>query len=342
MNPRTVPLFLPLRLAAALACLLTCGAAVAQQAGAGADAKPIPLARVGAAPLSWRSAAEEPAWLLRSVPRPGAFGFGTVRRSNQLGLAMTRAETLAARDVQTLLTEHLTPICSGDQVAEVVEELLLHVELVEAVSVGPRRIVGARGPGQTIAAACLRWRIPIRKAVADLSPSLRGRIEWGLLRAVVPWLSVTAEPKWAMTPPRKEGQFRFVLTGSGRLPNEAEKAAMDHARRDAHRYLVEVLQPLVGAEVAVEIADRGLRRFAPVKRATWLREESLLKRVDPRWGDKKRKVTTAYTLWEIPVATLLADLSKASREKVRSVLRDAPSPRELAGRRAANDAGKRD
>lgn len=290
--------------------------ALALPALAQSEQEPIAAADVGGRPLQWRSCDEQPGWVAKPARKAGMFAFATVRRGSNRELAQTRAGMLGERDVRRVLTEHVTPVLGDERASAVVEVLVRHVQLVEAAAEPTRRIPGARGPGQTVGAAYLRWQLPIRAALAELDPQLQGRVEWILLRDVVRWQRLDAPPAWYAAPPARQGYVRLALRTFGEMPAATSRAALAATRSDVRERLLARLAPAVGFRVASAAADRGIDRIAPVQRADWFR------RPFPLDGHRPdTRVTTIWTLWEVPMAAMLEQVPEDLREAASVALR---------------------
>lgn len=292
----------------ALTALLTASATSQEKASKPA----IKLTDVGTRPIAWGSCDKEPDWLNKCPRLPGRFSFATVRRGSNSGLAQTRAEMLCTKDVRAVLRDHLQPGVGDENLVAVLDTLIATVQLAEGLIEQTRKIPGARGPGQTVGAAYMRWQIPVREAVGKLPAKLQGRVEWLLLRDVVRWQSVDGQPRWVDEPPRQAGSFRCVLVSEGAFPGPAQSASQSTAHQ---RLAAELTGKLKGLDNADEIVARGLRRVAAVQRAYWFRSSP------PKEGSKRtRRITTTYVLWEIPLAALTRSLSDAQRTKVEDAL----------------------
>ena len=274
--------------------------------------EPVPLREVNGAPLQWRDTEDEPVWLGNPKRAEGRFAFSTIRRGSNQQIAMVRATSLCEGDVRRVFAEHLTPVLGADVAGEVVEQLLPHVVCVEAATTATRRIPGARGPGQTVGATFLHWHLPVGKALAQVSPELRGRIEWVLLRDVVRWEQLDAPPAWFAAPPTRAGYVRVSLRTLGELPRKTREQALAQVRTRVHERLLARLAPVVGYRLAAAAADRGVNRIAAVRRADWLRRPWPL---DGRRPDTR--ITTVWGLWEVPIAAMLEALPAEMRDGAR-------------------------
>lgn len=128
-----------------------------------------------------------------------------------------------------------------------------------------------------------------------------------------PWESVNATPAWATDVPARAGCLRFVILGSSNVTPIAQRIAMKPGPRAIAQSLDKKLIDALGADLVAEVAAVADTKKHLVRRAHAFR--TLTRRMVPG-----NTLAEAWTLWEVPIADILAGMAPADREKAVRVL----------------------
>ncbi len=127
------------------------------------------------------------------------------------------------------------------------------------------------------------------------------------------WVEIEDEPAWVTETPHHDGYVRFVATGKSNLRSIIATGNRPSATRDAVLFIASRLTPVVGVEQATQIANSGANALQLARRAC--REEILT--TDPVPGNT---LCTAWALWEVSIADVIADVPESLREAAHSAL----------------------
>jgi len=127
------------------------------------------------------------------------------------------------------------------------------------------------------------------------------------------WVDADALPDWVASPPQRAGYLRFVAEGRSNLRGIAASGDRPSPVRDAEEAVRSALVPAIGDEHAAAAVAQVAGGLALVERAC---KEEVLTR-DPVPGNT---LCTAYALWEIAVADVIAPLPEPLRPTAEAAL----------------------
>ena len=125
------------------------------------------------------------------------------------------------------------------------------------------------------------------------------------------WTALDSEPTWVKHPPARDGFLRVVGESASDLRDIATSKAYPYEAND--KAVGDVLTPIVGADAAKRVTKIANRNAKLLARAT--REDD---------GDKPmvpgNHFVQAWSLWEIAIDDVVADLPAEKRDAARAAL----------------------
>lgn len=121
------------------------------------------------------------------------------------------------------------------------------------------------------------------------------------------WVEIAGRPAWVEAPPARAEHLRFVATGRSNVCSIVLVNDGPRADRDAAEYVLDRLTPVLGTEAASAAAARATENLHLLERAH--RSEILTRELTPG-----NTLCTAWALWEVAIADVLADVPEERHE----------------------------
>ena len=127
------------------------------------------------------------------------------------------------------------------------------------------------------------------------------------------WVEIDGYPDWVTAPPAREGYLRYVAEGKSNARSICASGDRPSAKKAAAADVRTRLEPVVGAERAAAAAARAVEGLVLVHRVS--KDELLTRRMVPG-----NTLSTAYALWEIAIADVVAPLPDDVRSAAAAAL----------------------
>ena len=259
----------------------------------------------------WDSTEGVPEWVAAPPQVPSAFRFVEASQSDGLALASGFSAEYAQRQMAREIVRRLRPLLAEDADSILGAVPARPTRLRKAYHLTPPAS-GDMSPGAQTYTVWAMWEVPstaiLERVPADERQAARDALALAEPADLPAWAKVKSPPAWTSKPPSTDEQISVALHFPADREDVARAQAITLGPERVASAITDRFRDLLGPEAAWEVGWMS---------ATWRRCEA--RAYATGWSR-----ATAWELWKVPVARILAAVPEARRAAAKVLLTPPP------------------